>query len=167
VLSLVPSSSPESIRESDYIPSKSVEPEILDLNLRILELIESCRTVPLLSPSSTTTTVTTIPTTPSVDIFSPEKFTEVITKSQKLGARVDKLTNVQDIADFRIELQNIMYLLAVPIPEKGPAAHYLEQARRQAVADQINSAILCVYIISCHLIYWYTNTSLQIEQGCQ
>lgn len=155
MLSAAPHTAPTPIRESDYIPSKSIEPEILVLNLRILELIESCRTVPLPPPSPTSNS---IPIEPITDLFSPDRLTATISKSQKLYARVDKLSNAQDKADFRTELQNVMYLLAFQVPEDSPAAHYLDQARRQAVADQINSAILCAFMIISLVTDEYTDS---------
>jgi len=46
--------------------------------------------------------------------------------------------------DFYMEeIQNVGALMAYQVPEKSPVAKYLSMFRREAVADQINSAILC------------------------
>jgi hypothetical protein len=40
-------------------------------------------------------------------------------------------------------LDQVGGLLAYKVPEKSPMARYLSQGRREAVADQINAAVLC------------------------
>jgi hypothetical protein len=47
-------------------------------------------------------------------------------------------------ADMQHELSAVSGLLAYKVPEQSPMAKYLTQGRREAVADEINSAILRV-----------------------
>lgn len=136
VLANGPSPPPFARYKADYLPTTSIEPEILMLNLRILELIESCRTIPLPYPPSS-------PSEPGVEMHSPESYTAILNKAKKLYARAGMLSNRQDQQSFHIELQNVISLLAHKVPEHSSVSHYLAQARRDAVAAEVNSAILC------------------------
>lgn len=54
-----------------------------------------------------------------------------------------------DRAKYIKELSNVVGILAYKIPEESSVSRYLSQERRAAVAEQINSAILCKYNSPC------------------
>lgn len=129
------------LRSMDYIPSISIDPAHLTLNLRILSFIEACRTIPLLHPlPANEAASSTIPTT-STDL-SPDRQLTLLSKAQKLHALINALPNQNDRAVYLKELNNVGGLLAYKVPETSSISKYLSQERREAVADQINSAIL-------------------------
>jgi hypothetical protein len=55
------------------------------------------------------------------------------------------LSNPTEREAYNKELENVTGLLAYPDPERSPVAKYLSHERREAVANQINTAILCKY----------------------
>lgn len=71
---------------------------------------------------------------------------EQIRHAQQLNAEYETLTDSVDKTIYQEELKNVISILAYPVPEKSPAAKYLSQERRDAVAEQVNSAILRMYI---------------------
>jgi CTLH/CRA C-terminal to LisH motif domain len=131
----------------------TVEPAHLYLNLRILAFIEAARTKPLLYPF-------TIPTVsdsePSALISPPNNFRDPSGEADG-DAHLDRLLkhvheiydcaqalqDPHDRAEYQHELSAVSSLLAYKVPEQSPMAKYLTQERREAVADEINSAILC------------------------
>jgi hypothetical protein len=138
------SDSPNSTLQSmDYTPSTSIDPAHLTLNLRILSFIEACRTIPLVHPAPTNESPSPPPTT-STDPppGSVEHKVALISKAHKLHALINALPKPSDRAVFSKELTNVGGLLAYKVPETSPVSKYLSQERREAVADQINSAIL-------------------------
>jgi len=127
------------------MPSTSVDPAHLTLNLRILSFIEACRTIPLVHPLATAgesapATPPTAPTDPPPG--SVEHQLVLLSKAQKLHALINMLPEPGDRAVYLKELNNVGGLLAYKVPETSSISKYLSQERREAVADQINSAIL-------------------------
>jgi hypothetical protein len=126
----------------DYMPSTSIHPAHLTLNLRILSFIEACRTIPLVHPpSADDDAASSTPPTASADL-SPERQLALLSKAQKLHALINVLPKASDRAVYLKELNNVGGLLAYKVPETSSISKYLSQERREAVADQINSAIL-------------------------
>lgn len=78
----------------------------------------------------------------SSDAFSAHQ-TELLHRAQRLYAAVESLRDLRDRDVYREELKQVGGLLAYPAPERSPMARYMRQERREAVADQVNSAILC------------------------
>jgi len=124
----------------DYIPSTSIDPAHLTLNLRILSFVEACRTIPLMYPPVHDDASSTPPTA-STDL-SPERQLTLLLKAQKLDVLINALPKASDRAVYHKELNNVSGLLAYKVPETSSISKYLSQERREAVADQINSAIL-------------------------
>lgn len=147
--------SPRPSNTVQYVSGTSVDPSHLSLNLRILGFIEACRTVPIpydpshpSSPSSTSIPVPlsshdpqTAPAAASL-LRDDTNLTELVLRAQKLHAAVRALPKATDRVAYLEELKNVSGLLAYPVPERSPMWRYLSQARREAVADQINGAIL-------------------------
>lgn len=150
-----------------FLTSTTVDPLHLNLNLRILAFTEACRTVPLLHPppsaiSSLTgspsfsdidtdiddgdesaSTSGLIPDETSDPIAHQQHLTNLITRIQKLYVLANALPRESDRKTYAEELDQVGGLLAYKVPEKSPMARYLSQGRREAVADQINAAVLC------------------------
>ncbi|KAK7467205.1 hypothetical protein VKT23_004263 [Stygiomarasmius scandens] len=145
VLSLkdVDISSISSSHDMDYVASTSVHPAHLNLNLRIQSFIESCRTVPLeYPPLPAQSTPKPKPEEFSGDSSIIDHQTNLLNNAKKLYAYLRMLPSKQDIERHEMELQNVIGLLAYKIPEESTVSRYMEQSRRAAVAEQINSAIL-------------------------
>ncbi|KAG1782613.1 PQ loop repeat-domain-containing protein [Suillus placidus] len=138
-------SSPDRI---EYTSRTVLDPTLLSLNLRIHAFIEACRTIPLpYVPPHRTTPITTLEPTTNIsrdpDLMADERYqTELILRAQKLYALVELLQKPEDRATYLKELENVGGLLAYKVPEMSPMSKYLDQARRECVADQINRAIL-------------------------
>jgi len=66
----------------------------------------------------------------------------VLYAAQNLFRIASSLPNSDDRATYLKELGNVAGLIAYPTPETSPVAPYLSMERREAVASQINSAIL-------------------------
>jgi hypothetical protein len=142
----------ETDSETEYFFVKSSEPLHLLLNLRILSFIEACRTVPLEYPPQPSD-----PTNMDVDSSTSKKRNsdhleldgpsleqrqnELIISAQKLSQLANTLPPANR-ASYQKEMDNVLGLLAYRTPEKSSMAKYLSQARREAVADQVNAAIL-------------------------
>ncbi|KAJ8078893.1 hypothetical protein PM082_013177 [Marasmius tenuissimus] len=135
----------------EYAPSKSTHPAHLLLNVRIQAFVEACRTVPLEYPPKPTSeknkSASTVNgmdrSTSSSD--SPEtidKQTALLKSAQKLYALANMLSSKEENERYMKELQNVVGLIAYPVPETSPIASYLAQEHREALADQIDSAIL-------------------------
>jgi solute carrier family 66 (lysosomal lysine-arginine transporter), member 1 len=73
---------------------------------------------------------------------NPDHQMALLTRAQKLYALSNTLQNPLDRATYLKELENVGGLLAYKVPEKSSMAKYLTLERREAVADQINRAIL-------------------------
>jgi hypothetical protein len=148
---LSPPSSSECI---GYVARTSIDPAHLRLNLRILAFIEACRTIPL-------------ETTPSMSLLEAsvdrpfhygdseedeKRQAELLSRAQKLHAAAKLLRKPKDQAVYAEELANVSGLLVYKVPEESPMSNYLSQERREAVADQIQSAILCMFSMSFRCI---------------
>lgn len=133
----------------EYISSTSTEPEHLLLNMRILAFSEACRTTPLKYPPEETYADTmdedetmASDSEDEDDEEGREQQLNLLTRAQKLYAFTNTLSDPQDRATYLKELENVAGLLAYKVPEDSPMAKYLTLERREAVADQINRAIL-------------------------
>jgi hypothetical protein len=137
-----PPSSSECIR---YVAPTSIDPAHLRLNLRILAFIEACRTIPLeTKPSMSHPEAWVDRAVHHSDSEEDEKRqAELLSRAQKLHAAVKLLRKSKDQAVYEEELANVSGLLVYRVPEESPMSNYLSQERREAVADQIQSAILC------------------------
>jgi len=154
VLSETELDTPQPRKSAPALAPTSVDPTHLSLNLRILAFTEASRTVPLEyiphldqadDPSSSTlpTKFTPSPKSPIYDQDDPEaKQTELLCLAQKLYSSASQLQNANARAAYLKELGNVGGLLAYKHPENSPMAKYLSQERREAVADQIDTAIL-------------------------
>jgi len=169
---MVPVSQPEpriSINNMDYVSSTSTEPAHLLLNLRILAFSEACRTMPLEyppKPGSTPAETTSRPfemhaVVPDGHPDNNVQQMALLLRAQKLLAQSNTLPNPADRATYLEELKNVAGLLAYKVPEKSSVAKYLTLERREAVADQINRAILkrtgLPLISSIELVTRYTH----------
>ncbi|KAM6500448.1 PQ loop repeat domain containing protein [Amanita muscaria] len=139
------------ITRKDYIASHSHDPEHLTLNLRIQAFIEACRTVPLVhepiwkgknSEREGTFCVSEDQSPTQTSRMDEEQQMILLSKAQKLYALVNMISKPNDREQYREELKNVAGLLAYTVPEKSLMSRYLSQERREAVAEQINSAIL-------------------------
>ncbi|KDQ07040.1 hypothetical protein BOTBODRAFT_192637 [Botryobasidium botryosum FD-172 SS1] len=108
----------------------------LSLNLKIQSFIESIRNVPTAPVSFYSEQPG--PTRPIPALPSPT----VLSAAQDLFRVASSLPNSEDRATYLKELGNVAALIAYPSPETSPVAFYLSMERREAVASQINSAIL-------------------------
>jgi len=137
-----PISSPEQVlNKTEYTSPTSTNPAHLSLNLRILSFIEACRTTPLEYPEQTPE-----PGSASLDVqedpLSLDKKLTLLSKAQKLFGLANMLGKSSDREVYLKELNNVSGLLAYKVPERSSIARYLSQERREAVADQVNRAIL-------------------------
>ncbi|KAK7693488.1 hypothetical protein QCA50_003056 [Cerrena zonata] len=137
-----------------YIPSTSVDPDHLALNLRIQSFIEASRTVPLpfscplrtstlFSPPASPQSLKSSPKLSKSDVQS-EPNEELLSRAQSLHAEAHCLPKPEDRSKYIEEITSrLCALLAYPIPEEQPELEgYLSFQHREAVADQIDSAIL-------------------------
>jgi len=118
------------------VASTTLNPAHLALNLRILAFTEAFRTAPLDRVLHSATDAG-----PLEDEDDP-KTLDLLAKAKKLHVLVSMLPNPAERAAYTQELRNVAGLLAYPDPESSPVANYLSQERREAVANQINTAIL-------------------------
>jgi hypothetical protein len=145
-----PHTSPDEI---EYLAPTSVDPAHLNLNLRIAAFTEASRTIPLPYPGSALEP----PEPPCIARpDEPADMTghqvDLLSRAQKLYTSANMLPKPSDRVKYLDELAHISGLLAYRTPEESPMALYLSQARREAVAEQINSAILCC-VFSLRLSY--------------
>lgn len=86
----------------------------------------------------------------------------LLSKARKLLSLAETLTQPSDRDLYVKELTNIGGLLAYKVPEHSSISKYLSQGRREAVADQINRAILdrmgLPSVSSLELLTRYTST---------
>ncbi|KAF5373866.1 hypothetical protein D9758_000610 [Tetrapyrgos nigripes] len=137
-----PTSTPPS-HGMDYTASTSVHPAHLNLNLRIQAFIEACRTRPLHYPPSThesTPDPQEVGTASEANTIDQQ--TNLLNCARKLYAYLKMLPSKGDMERYTKELETVTGLLAYKVPEDSSVSGYLEQWRREAVADQINGAIL-------------------------
>ncbi|GJE87146.1 hypothetical protein PsYK624_032290 [Phanerochaete sordida] len=130
-----------------YVPSTSVDSLHLLLNLRILDFIESSRTVPLpYHHPGAKVPLSPLPVVAPTERRPEEEFSEQqlvqLHKAQRLYSEASSLPKPADRALYLKELSQVTALLAYTVPETSVMAPYLAQERREAVADQIEGAIL-------------------------
>ncbi|KAF7964793.1 hypothetical protein HWV62_2890, partial [Athelia sp. TMB] len=139
-----------------YVAPTSLDPAHLSLNLRVLAFSEAARTVPLEYVPHTKHAIQP-PSAPAApypkssvhEHDDPEaKQTELLLRAQKLYAAANALENPFARGQYLQELGNVGGLLAYTHPENSPMARYLSQERRESVAEQIDSAILCSLILN-------------------
>uniref|UniRef100_A0A0W0FLH5 CRA domain-containing protein n=1 Tax=Moniliophthora roreri TaxID=221103 RepID=A0A0W0FLH5_MONRR len=123
-----------------YVAPTSVDPLHLLLNLRVQAFIESCRTVPLDYPPNPESNSLQSRSEEDPDI-SIDQQTALLKSAQKLSALAKTLSD-KDQPRYSVELKNVIGLIAYRKPETSPLKNYMTQERREALADQINSAIL-------------------------
>ncbi|CAK5277667.1 unnamed protein product [Mycena citricolor] len=126
-----PTTLPKSLTGTTFIAPTTLDPAHLSLNLRILAFIEALRSaLDLIRDQST----------PMKE--DDPQIMGLFSKAKKLRVLVSMLTHPHERADYDKEVENVIALLAYPDPEASPVAKYLSQERREAVANQINTAIL-------------------------
>lgn len=76
------------------------------------------------------------------DVTDDPHVIKLVQQGQKLYALLDQIGNPAEKQLYAEELVNVGALLAYPEPENSPLARYLSMERREAVAEQINKAIL-------------------------
>ncbi|PIL24001.1 hypothetical protein GSI_13752 [Ganoderma sinense ZZ0214-1] len=141
-----------------YLPSTSVDPTHLALNLRIQAFIEAARTIPLeyYPPGS----ITPLPHPPLLcgssrkraatedgdaemaEIDNEDANVQLLIRAQNLYSEANQLRRPQDRATYLHELGQVGGILAYTVPERSPLSTYMTQIRREGVANQIDSAIL-------------------------
>ena len=121
--------------------SHTTNPIHLALNLRIQAFIEATRTVNLPNPPGYARSVTSAPASSASESEAGHQ-TALLHRAQRLYAEVEALRDPEDKKVYREELKRVGGLLAYRTPETSSLAAFLEQSRRDAVADQVNSAIL-------------------------
>lgn len=122
-----------------YIPATSVNPTHLALNLHILRFIEAARTVPLpyYPPGTSQSDDNTLP-----DEILEQQDVQ-LHRAQALYSEANNLPKPDDRRLYVDELNHVCSLLVYKKPESGFTAKYMTQDRREAFADQVDSAILC------------------------
>ncbi|KAI0647056.1 hypothetical protein C8Q79DRAFT_1046909 [Trametes meyenii] len=141
-----------------YLPATSTDPTHLALNLRIQAFVEAARTIPLLyrppgadvplpHPPLLSAAARTASSGDGEDSKMSESDVEqsnvqLLHRAQSLYSEVNRLPRPADRATYLVELGQVGGILAYPVPENSPLSKYMEQARREALADQIDSAIL-------------------------
>jgi hypothetical protein len=132
----------------------TVEPARLYLDLRILAFIEASRTKPLpypLTESVASNPVLTPRISPPNNLRDPSgemdgdaHLARLLKHVHEIYDCAQALQDPQKRAETQHELSAVSGLLAYKVPEQSPMAKYLTQDRREAVSNEINSAILRV-----------------------
>ncbi|KAH9854235.1 hypothetical protein C2E23DRAFT_727102 [Lenzites betulinus] len=135
-------------------PAASINPTHLALNLRIQAFVEAARTIPLLYyPIGSDTPLPHPPllsaasrSTASGDESSESDAelsnVQLLHRAQSLYSEVNRLPLATDRVLYLSELGHVGGLLAYTVPERSPLATYMTQARREALSEQIDDAIL-------------------------
>ncbi|KAG8998271.1 hypothetical protein FRB94_006969 [Tulasnella sp. JGI-2019a] len=145
----------DEVQDLAHSCSVSLDPRHLSLNLQIQEFIEGLRTVPLtrtrpdssshsFSPISKLLTHS-VPQSLSRRAFSPPPppdTQKLLSQAQELWCLMSELPSPGDKVLYMEELQNVGALMAYEVPETSPVSKYMSMQRREAVAEQINSAVL-------------------------
>jgi hypothetical protein len=136
-----------------YVPQTSVDTHDIVMNLKIQQFIEDCRTVPLpFHPSNEepslpeSSTSGSAPQNPENPTEAAEKQTALLKAAQKLYAFALVVPDPEHKAAFLKTLAHVAGLLAYKVPEESPIKEYFSQVRRDAVAQQVVTAILCKHI---------------------
>lgn len=125
----------------------------LHLNLKIQHFVEQARTVPLPWPHDMGTKFYNCQANaPANKEEEKERGRRLLSLMEELYSLVYALPgNNKDRDIYIAELNSVGGLLTYTIPEKDRELRkYLDKERREAVANQINEAILCMW--SCHPI---------------
>lgn len=134
----------------------SLDPRHLMLNLRIQEFIESLRTVPLTRTERSPTTSlepAAPPKTGRTPVFShnhshsasDDSKQQLLEQGQQLWCLMSELPSASDKVLYMNELQNVGALYVYDVPETCPVGKYMSMERREAIAEQVNCAILCAF----------------------
>ncbi|CDO68283.1 hypothetical protein BN946_scf184799.g10 [Trametes cinnabarina] len=150
-------SEPSSSRKFQYIPATSTNPTHLALNLRIQAFVEAARTIPLsfrppgsdeslAHPPLLSAAANSSSSDGGEDVNMSESEAEranvrLLHLAQSLYSEVNRLPP-SDRATYLVELSQVGGILAYTVPERSPLDIYMTQGRREAVADQVDSAIL-------------------------
>lgn len=108
-----------------------------------MEFIEMCRTKPLDSLDSTSMSDAPTPAPPEHATHDRDSQTRQINTVRKLFADVHLLENTFERDVFLREIKQVSALLAYQVPEDKDPAKYLSPSRREDIANQIDTAILC------------------------
>ncbi|KAI8998633.1 hypothetical protein BD414DRAFT_128434 [Trametes punicea] len=151
-------SEPSNSSRFEYLPATSTDPTHLALNLRIQAFVEAARTIPL--PYYPPGSEAPLPHPPLLsaavkaassddgedadmsDSEAEQSNAQLLHRAQSLYSEATRLPRAADRAMYLVELGQVGGILAYTVPERSPLAVYMTQARREAVADQIDSAIL-------------------------
>ncbi|PCH37984.1 hypothetical protein WOLCODRAFT_135975 [Wolfiporia cocos MD-104 SS10] len=130
-----------------YIPSTSVDPAHLALNLHIQAFIEAARWIPLpyYPPGMKRRADPQFLSTESTGVrkLSDDDTTKLLQRGQSLYIEAMRLPKKEDREMYSKELTHVSSILAYPGgPESSPSASYMAQKNREALADQIDDAIL-------------------------
>ncbi|KAF7323049.1 hypothetical protein HMN09_00084900 [Mycena chlorophos] len=136
--SLPPTSKPQpaktAIPGTHFVASSTVNPVHLNLNLRILAFTEAFRAAYIDRSVGDDKAM-------SLDNEDDRHITDLLAKLTKLKVLVSALPPPERTT-YLEEVANVSNLLAFPDVQASPVARYLSQDRREAVANQINTAIL-------------------------
>ena len=171
------SSTPRGDRsESKFIKTvlpSTVEPAELYLDLRIQAFIEASRTklLPYPLPGPATSDLAPTPRIPppnnlrdpSGEMDGDAHLARLLKHVHELYESAQDLQDPRERVEYQNKLSEVSGLLAYKVPEQSPLAKYLTQGQRELVADEINSAILCMSlsfpIATVEALMW----SMQIE----
>ena len=153
----------------------SVASTHLSLNLRIQSFLELSRTLPFPHPSETHLTPTErIPSQSMASMTGQQAASSMDKASQKkkqaalLAAAQSLLIETNRLepkyrALYLKELTEVSVVMAYPQPELSPAKTYLGMERRQALAEQVDAAILCRHRSPYATLYSLSHYSLQTD----
>ncbi|KIJ24750.1 hypothetical protein M422DRAFT_274395 [Sphaerobolus stellatus SS14] len=146
-----------SVLSTTITPNCPYDPAHLILNLQVQHFIEQARTIPLPWPSDllqqldipTRQSSPILPTKPldgteiEDDLAEQERKSRLLRFFNELHALVHALPSIKQRNVYIEELSAVGGLLVYPVPERSKQLRqYLDMQRREAVADQINDAIL-------------------------
>lgn len=143
----------------------SVASTHLALNLRIQSFLELSRTLPLPHPSETHLTSTERILSPSMASKTGQQAASSTDKTAQKKKQAALLAAAQSLlietnrlepktrALYLKELTEVSVVMAYPHPEFSPAKAYLGMERRQALAEQVDAAILCRYRSPCVMLF--------------
>jgi len=132
------------------------EPAHLTLNLRIQHFIEQARTILLPWPSdlmqrfglvtrqsSPAISTQPLPSVPD-DPKEQERKCRLLNLFNEINMLAHALSNANHRTIYLNELEGVGGLLVYPVPERSKELRkFLDMRRREAIAEQINDAILC------------------------
>lgn len=141
------------------VTEHTIDPAHLLLNLHILAFIECARTIPLpyYSPSrshrqdrAVFTSYTSVECRGNGYAQQNEGRPVLLSKARLLFTEAKRLLKPADRFVYLGELARVTAVISHTHPEKSDLAQYFSQARRRAVANQIERAILCEWTkIAC------------------